>query len=98
MFRSEVFYVSANKDDVRSPVSIETVCAKPFILYEASSHGQDPTRMQLDARAQAIGLRIRPQIEVESVETALDLAARGIANTYVAQMLVGTMNEKLHLV
>lgn len=98
IFRSEVFYVSANKDDVRSPVSIETVCAKPFILYEASSHGQDPTRMQLDARAQAIGLRIRPQIEVESVETALDLAARGIANTYVAQMLVGSMDAKLHMV
>lgn len=98
IFRSEVFYVSANSDDVRKPVSIEQVTEKPFILYEASSHGQDPTRLQLDARAQAIGLSIRPQIEVESVETALDLAARGIANTYVAQMLAGGMDQRLSMV
>lgn len=95
IFKSEVFYVSANEADVQKPATIEDVCAKPFILYEASSHGQDPTRLQLDARAQAIGLRINPQVEVESVETALDLAARGIANTYVAQMLVGSMSENL---
>lgn len=96
IFRSEVFYVSANPADVSKPVTIETVCTKPFILYEASSHGQDPTRMQLDARAQASGLNIRPKIEVESVETALDLASRGVANAYVAQMLVSRMDPKLH--
>ena len=81
---------------MRKPVTIEEACVKPFILYEASTHGQDPTRIQLDARAQAVGLRIRPQIEVEAVETALELATRGIANTYVAQVMANQMPASLH--
>ena len=97
IFRSEVFYVSANKDHVAKPVTIDELCERPFILYEASSHRQDPTQLQLEARAQAKGLRIKPLVEVEVVETALDLAARGIADTYVAQVLVPTLDPKLNV-
>lgn len=96
IFASEVFCVSADRARVAAPVSIAQVCDRPFIMYEASSHGQDPTRVQLEARAQAAGLRIQPHIDVEAVETALDLAARGIADTYVAQVLVGSLDPRLH--
>ena len=98
LFTSEVFYVSATADRAAQPVTIEQVCQRAFILYEASSHGQDPTRLQLEARAQALGLHLRPQLEVESAETALDLAQRGIADTYVAQILVPTLSGSLHVV
>lgn len=97
IFRSEVFYVSADKTHTAKPVTIEDVCNRGFILYEASSHRQDPTQLQLEARAQARGLRIRPLVEVEVVETALDLAKRGIGDTYVAQILVPSLDPKLHI-
>lgn len=96
IFTSEVFCVSADAAAMTAPVTIEQVCQRPFILYEASSHGQDPTRLQIEARAQAIGSHIQPVLEVESAETALDLAARGIADTYVAQVLVPTLDPRLH--
>jgi DNA-binding transcriptional LysR family regulator len=96
IFSSEVFCVSADPSHVAAPVTIEQVCQRPFILYDASSHGQDPTRIQMESRAQTLGLRIAAHVEVEAVETALDLAARGIADTYVAQALVATIDPLLH--
>lgn len=98
IFSSDVFCVSADPAHVATPVGIEQICQRPFILYEASTHGQDPTRLQLEARAQAAGLRLLAQVEVESVETALDLAARGVADTYVAQILVGSLDPRLHAI
>ena len=44
-----------------------------------------PTRRQLLERAQLAGLKIEPWIEVEHVESALDLVARGIGDTIVCQ-------------
>ena len=60
---------------------------RPLILYEASAGVSDPTRFQLAARAQAAGIQLRPRVEVESVESALDLAASGVGDTYVPQVL-----------
>ena len=41
----------------------------------------DPTRRQLRERAQAAGVTIEPQIEVEYLTAALDLAVRGLGDT-----------------
>ena len=45
----------------------------------------DPTRRQLRERAQAAGVTIEPQIEVEYLTAALDLAVRGLGDTVATQ-------------
>ena len=45
------------------------------------SGNTDPTRRQLNERAQLLGQSIVPDIEVESPAAALEIAASGVAST-----------------
>lgn len=76
----EIVYVSTDSSRLRRPTTIERLAAAPLILSEASYGIEDSTRRQLADLAQRAGVAIEPQIEVEDVETALDLAARGIGD------------------
>ncbi len=98
VFEGEVFYVSVEPDRARRPVSIEQVAERPFILYESSSGTEDPTRRQLAARAQGAGVQIQPRIEVESADIALELAALGLADTYAPEIVLPSMDGRLHAV
>jgi DNA-binding transcriptional LysR family regulator len=79
--REELFYISAEPERLREPVTIERLAAAPLILYDARWAAQDPTRRQLRERAQRAGVSIDPQIEVEYMTAAMDLAARGLGDT-----------------
>lgn len=98
LFVGEVFYVSADPRMTRHPVSIEMLAERSLILYEASAGVGDPTRLQLAARAQAAGLHLRPRIEVESADTALELAAMELGDTYAPQILRSALDPRLHTV
>jgi DNA-binding transcriptional LysR family regulator len=95
LFTGEVFYVSADRRHTRLPVTMETLAERPLILYEATAGVADPTRFQIAARAQAAGVRLRPVIEVESADTALELAAEGLGDTYAPQILRHTLDKRL---
>jgi LysR family transcriptional regulator, cyn operon transcriptional activator len=77
----ELLYLSADPARVREPMTIERLAAAPLILYDARYGWSDPTRRQLADRAQRAGVTLEPEIEVEYVEAALDLAARGLGDT-----------------
>jgi DNA-binding transcriptional LysR family regulator len=81
--RDEVLYVSASPDRTRQPVTIERLAATPLIFYDAESADNDPIRRQLADRAQALGVRLRPRVEVELKDIALRLVAAGIGDTYI---------------
>src|SRR4051812_3991553 len=81
LLRDEVFFVSSRPNDVRAPVTIEQFCSSRLVLYDAHYGWKDPTRRQLLERAQLAGLKLEPWIEVEHVESALELVARGIGDT-----------------
>lgn len=98
LFIGEVFYVSADRRNTRRPVGIETMAERPLILYEASAGVADPTRLQLAARAQSAGVQLRPRVEVESADTALELAAEGVGDTYAPQILLPTLDPRLSTV
>jgi DNA-binding transcriptional LysR family regulator len=95
LFVGEVLYVSAARGHTRRPVSIRTFAERPTILYESSAGAADPTRMQLAARAQAAGIQLRPRIEVESADTALELAADGLGDTYAPGILRDSLDRRL---
>jgi DNA-binding transcriptional LysR family regulator len=77
----ELLYLSADPERVRVPMTIERLAEAPLILYDARFGWADPTRRQLAERAQRAGVTLEPEIEVEYVEAALDLAARGLGDT-----------------
>ena len=96
LFSAEVFYVSANAARTRRPVRIEALADRDLILYEAYFGVKDPSRQQLWARAQAAGFQLSPRVEVEFAETALELAAAGVGDTYAPGVLISTLDPRLH--
>jgi DNA-binding transcriptional LysR family regulator len=81
--RDEVLYVSADRERTRQPATIERLAATPLVFYDAESADKDPIRRQLAERAQALGLRLQPKVEVEMKDMALALVAAGIGDTYL---------------
>ena len=81
--RDEILYVSANPERTRQPASIERLAATPLVFYDAESAEGDPIRRQLAERAQALGVRLQPKVEVELKDMALRLVAAGIGDTYL---------------
>jgi DNA-binding transcriptional LysR family regulator len=81
--RDEVLYVSADPERTRRPATIEELAMRPLVFYDAESADNDPVRRQLAERAQAIGLRLQPKVEVELKDIALQLVADGVGDTYI---------------
>src|SRR3954452_12091209 len=79
--REELQYVSANPRHVTEPMTIERLAAAPPVLFQRRRAAEDPSRRQLRERAQEAGVRLEPQIEVEDITAALELAARGLGDT-----------------
>jgi DNA-binding transcriptional LysR family regulator len=79
--REENHYVSASPQRTEKPKTIEDLAAAPLILYDARWGPVDPMRRQLAERAQRAGVRLEPEIEVEYLTAALDLAARRLGDT-----------------
>lgn len=75
--------MSANPGRTRQPTTIERLAATPLVFYDAESADEDPIRRQLAERAQALGLRLQPKVEVEMKDIALRLVAAGIGDTYL---------------
>ena len=83
--REELVVVSKTPEHVAEPMTMERLAALPLILYDAEYGWADPTRRQLAERAQTAGVTLRPVIEVEDMEAALQLSQRGLGDTVVAR-------------
>ncbi|MCU1406436.1 MAG: DNA-binding transcriptional regulator, LysR family [Glaciihabitans sp.] len=84
LLRDETLWASADGSRTTSPITIGQITEVPLVLYDAHYGWSDPTRRQLAERAAAAGVRLVPEIEVENVEAALELVARGVGETLVA--------------
>lgn len=79
--RDEVLYVTARPERAASPVTIHDLCRRPLVLYDAHYAERDPARCQLARRAELIGRKLSPLIEVEYLPAALDMVAAGLGDT-----------------
>jgi DNA-binding transcriptional LysR family regulator len=95
IMRDEIVYASIEPARVRQAVTIEQLAAAPLILSDASYGLEDPTRRQLHELAQRAGVALVPQIDVEDVETAIELAARGLGDTIVARGILLTLGRRV---
>jgi DNA-binding transcriptional LysR family regulator len=89
--RFEVVYASATRTGKSGPIAIEQLAQATLVLPEARWGDEDPTRRQLVERAQRAGVTIRPRIEVQHANAALELAARGLADTVVTSVLLDAL-------
>lgn len=98
--RDEVVYVSAVPERASRPVTMSDLGDASLILYDAHYGWRDPTRRQLAERAQVEGVSLSAVIEVEHVEAALHIVARGAGDTIVSRAVAGsrTFPENLHTV
>ena len=84
----ELLYVSADPERLKAPMTIERLAQAPLILYDARWAAVDPARRQLRELAQNAGVTIEPQIEVEYVTAALELAARKLGDTVSTRSVI----------
>lgn len=88
LVREELHYVSADRSRLTAPRTIADVARASLILYDARWGTSDPSRRQLAERAQQAGVTLEPDIEVEFLTAALDLAALGLGDTVAAGSVV----------
>ncbi len=98
--REELVVVSRSPERLGEAMTIERLAELPLVLYDAEYGWADPMRRQLAERAQLAGTTLTPAIEVEDLEAAIQLAARGIGDTVVARAVLGTVRgtRSLHAV
>jgi DNA-binding transcriptional LysR family regulator len=85
--RDEIVFMSRDPERLAQPMTIARLVEAPLILYDARYGWDDPTRRQLLERAQEAGVTLEPDIEVEYVEAALELCARGLGDTVAARAI-----------
>jgi DNA-binding transcriptional LysR family regulator len=95
IMRDEIVYASSDPSRVRRPMTIEALAEAPLILPDASWGTEDPTRRQLADLGQRVGVSIQPQIDVEDVEAAIELAARGLGDTIVARGILLALGKRV---
>lgn len=88
--RDEVLYASSDPASTTAPVGIAQLARGRLVLYDAHAGWRDPTRRQLADRANLAGVKLEPWIEVEQVETALNLVSRGVGDTIVSRAVLAS--------
>lgn len=85
LVRDEVVFISSDPEHLTAPMTMQGLAQTRLILYDAHSGWRDPTRRQIAERAALAGLKLQPWIEVEHVETALNLVAAGAGDTFTSR-------------
>jgi DNA-binding transcriptional LysR family regulator len=95
IMQDEILYVSADPARVRAPVTVTQLAAAPLIMTDTSYGLEDPTRRQLFELAQRAGVTLEPEIDVEDVETAIELATRGMGDTLLARGIILSLGRRM---
>ncbi len=90
LMRDEVVFATTDPTRATEPMTVERLAQARLILYDAHAGWKDPTRRQLAERAQLAGRKLEPWIEVEHVEAALNLVARGVGDTFISRAVAAS--------
>ncbi|MCH1867733.1 LysR family transcriptional regulator [Nocardioides sp. CFH 31398] len=93
--RDELVYVSADPEHVSSPVTAHRLAQASLVMAEATWAAEDSTRIVLRRMLQETGRNPRSRIEVEDVETAVELVGRGLADSVIPRGVVDQLLPRL---
>ena len=83
--RDELVYVSMDPERTASPVTARRLADARLVLADTSYRATDSMRLALRKMLHEAGYNPQTRIEVEDVETAIELTGRGLADTVVHQ-------------
>ncbi len=81
--RDELVYVSNDPDRLRSPVTAHRLAQAQLVMPEATWRADDSTRIVLRRMLLEAGRDPTTRIEVEDVETAVELVGMGLADSVI---------------
>jgi DNA-binding transcriptional LysR family regulator len=93
--REELVYISADPERLRAPVTARALAAAQLVLPEATWRTQDATRVALNRFVQQAGGTLQTRIEVEDVETAVELVDAGLADSVVQRAVLDELGPRL---
>ncbi len=79
----ELVYVSADPEKLRSPVTAHRLGQAQLVMPETTWRDEDSTRMVVRRMLHESGINPQTRIEVEDVETAVELVGMGFADTVI---------------
>ncbi len=93
--RDELVYVSADPERLTSPVTAQRLARASLVMPETTWRAEDSTRIVLRQMLHETGRNPTTRIEVEDVETAVELAGRGLADTVIPRGAVDQLLPRL---
>lgn len=79
----ELVYISADPEKVRTPVTASQLARASLVMAETTWRAQDATRVVLRQMLHEHGQNPQTRIEVEDVETAVELVGKGLADSVI---------------
>jgi len=93
--RDELVYISADHDRLRSPVTAERLNRASLVMPETTWRATDSTRVVLRRMLHETGYTPTTRIEVEDVETAIELVGMGLADSVVHRGVAAQLLPRL---
>jgi DNA-binding transcriptional LysR family regulator len=93
--RDELVYISADPDRLRSPVTAERLAKATLVMPETTWRATDSTRVVLRGMLHQTGYSPTTRIEVEDVETAVELVGMGLADSVVHRGVAAQLIPRL---
>lgn len=93
--REELVYVSMDPARTARPVTALDLTRAPLVMPETTWRATDPIRALLRRMVLEAGVNPETRIEVEDVETAVELVGRGLADTIVGKGVVSEVVDRL---
>jgi len=81
--RDELVYISNDPERLTAPVTAQRLARASLVMPETTWRADDSTRILLRQMLHEIGRNPQPRIEVEDVETAVELVGMGLADSVV---------------
>lgn len=94
VMNDELVYVSAHADRLAGPVTATALGRAPLVLAWAS-WANDTTRAGLATAVEAAGESLQTRVEVEDVETTLEIAASGQADTVMSLGMLHLLGDRV---
>ncbi len=93
--RDELVYLSRDPERLAKPVTMAALAQASLVMAETSWREEDSSRRLLRAALQAVGQTLRTKIEVEDVETAVEIVGRGLADSVLPRGAVEALSSRL---
>ena len=93
--REELVYISTDPARVARPVTPKALAEAQLVLPETTWRTRDSTRVALNRFVQEAGRSLQTRIEVEDVETAVELVELGLADSVVQRAVLDELGPRL---